>query len=189
MFNMGNFQLIILGNIQLILTVFGDKAFRRFMPGDSDNVNGKWSTSRINMALFDIQMCGFVNYSKNQVIPKADLIREKLIEMMSTNEEFINSIEIKTSDKNVLSKRFRMWLDALEDIIGSPTSDNRAFSFEVKKRLFNEDSTCKLCGQQILTIDDAEVDHILPYSKGGKTEITNAQITHRFCNRKKGNLV
>jgi 5-methylcytosine-specific restriction endonuclease McrA len=48
----------------------------------------------------------------------------------------------------------------------------------VKKQLFEKDSTCKLCQQQIQTIDDAEVDHIIPYSEGGKTEISNAQLTH-----------
>jgi 5-methylcytosine-specific restriction endonuclease McrA len=38
-----------------------------------------------------------------------------------------------------------------------------------------------------LAIEDAEVDHILPYSKGGKTEIENAQLVLRFFNRAKGN--
>ena len=37
------------------------------------------------------------------------------------------------------------------------------------------------------TIDDAEVDHILPYSKGGDTVLENAQLLHRHCNRAKNN--
>jgi 5-methylcytosine-specific restriction endonuclease McrA len=36
-------------------------------------------------------------------------------------------------------------------------------------------------------IEDAEVDHIIPFSKGGKTELSNGQITHRYCNRAKNN--
>jgi 5-methylcytosine-specific restriction endonuclease McrA len=31
----------------------------------------------------------------------------------------------------------------------------------------------------------AEVDHIVPFSQGGKTDISNAQLLHRHCNREK----
>ncbi|OZM56885.1 hypothetical protein CIB95_08935 [Lottiidibacillus patelloidae] len=141
------------------------------------------------MALFDIQMCGFVNYDKHQIISRADEIRENLIALMTGNEEFINSIEIKTSDKTVLAKRFKIWYKTLEDVVGAPVSVVRTFSYNIKKQLFEKDPTCKLCKQQIQTIDDAEVDHITPYSEGGKTEIINAQLTHRYCNRKKSNKV
>ncbi|MED1863798.1 DUF262 domain-containing protein [Fictibacillus nanhaiensis] len=173
--------------VDLVKLVFGDKAFRRFIPGDSENVNGKWSTSKINMALFDIQMCGFVIYDKYQIISKADQIRERLIKLMSQNEEFINSIEIKTSDKNVLTKRFRIWLDVLDEIIGDTAVDARIFDYSIKKQLFQNNPTCQLCHQQILAIDDAEVDHVIPYSEGGRTDLNNAQLTHRYCNRRKSN--
>ncbi|MGE6753634.1 HNH endonuclease family protein [Rossellomorea sp. NPDC071047] len=176
-----------INTIDLVNTVFGDKAFRRFIPGDSEDVNGKWSTSRINMALFDIQMCGFVNYEKHQIVTKADQIRENLIRLMTNNEEFISSIEIKTSDKNVLVKRFKIWFETLERILGAPVNEIRTFTFNIKKQLFQNDPTCKICNQQIQTIDDAEVDHIIPYSEGGKTELKNAQLSHRYCNRRKSN--
>ncbi|WP_417405507.1 HNH endonuclease, partial [Hominenteromicrobium sp.] len=48
---------------------------------------------------------------------------------------------------------------------------------------------CSYCGNQILSIDDCEVDHIIPYDKGGPTVIENAQLLHRSCNRSKGNRV
>ena len=35
----------------------------------------------------------------------------------------------------------------------------------------------------------AEVDHILPYSKGGKTTIDNAQLALRYFNRTKNNKI
>ncbi len=41
------------------------------------------------------------------------------------------------------------------------------------------------CGQKILSIDDAEVDHIRPFSQGGETTLENAQLLHRHCNRVK----
>jgi hypothetical protein len=173
--------------LDLVKTVFGDNAFRRFKPGDNDNTNGDWTISRINMALFDIQMCGFLHYDKHQIIQKADSIREALIELMSYNDEFIAAIEIKTSDRNSVKKRFKIWTETIENILDGTYKQDRTFSYSVKKRLFESDPTCKICGQQIRTIDDAEVDHIVPYSKGGDTNNSNAQISHRFCNRVKSN--
>jgi 5-methylcytosine-specific restriction endonuclease McrA len=35
--------------------------------------------------------------------------------------------------------------------------------------------------------DDYEVDHIIPYSKGGKTELSNAQLVLIYFNRAKNN--
>jgi len=176
--------------IELVFSVFGEKAFRRFSPGYNDtNIFGKWNTTRLNMALFDIQMCGFVNYDKNQIISKADSIREKLIQLMSYNNEFITSIEKATSDKIYMTKRFKIWMDSLEQIIGQPENELRIFPFSLKKLLFDSNSECKICKQQIQNIDDAEVDHIVPYSEGGKTTVENAQLTHRYCNRKKRNRI
>lgn len=172
--------------VDCMYSVFGENSFRRFIPGTTKDHNGSWTTTRINMALFDIQMCGFAQYSKSQIIPKADAIRETMLNLMSSNEEFIDAILIQTSDRQKLQTRFEIWFKALKEIIDQDTTA-RAFDFRTKQLLFTQDPTCKLCEQQILHIDDAEVDHILPYSKGGKTVIENAQITHRFCNRNKSN--
>ncbi len=139
-----------------------------------------------NGILTSIQMCGFVNYEKHQIVPKADLIRESLMQLMTYNERFIESIELSISDKNQLQTRFRIWFDTLEKIVGQ-SSEIRLFTYAIKKQLFQQDPTCKLCGQQIRSIDDAEIDHIVPFSKGGTTTISNAQIAHRFCNRQKSN--
>lgn len=171
--------------LDLVNTVFGENAFKRFMFGNSENRNGKWNTN-LNMSLFDIQMCGFANYEKHQIVPKADLIRESLMQLMTHNEHFIESIELSTSDKNQLQTRFRIWFDTLEKIVGQ-SNETRLFPYAIKKQLFQQDPTCKICGQQILSIDDAETDHIMPFSEGGTTTINNAQIAHRFCNRQKSN--
>ena len=47
---------------------------------------------------------------------------------------------------------------------------------------------CSYCGQDILRLEDAQVDHIIPFSKGGMTEASNAQLLHIHCNQKKSNL-
>ncbi len=172
-------------SVDLVSTVFGDKAFRRFIPGTEEDVNGQWVSSRINMALFDIQMCGFVNYSKNQIYLKADELREAMLKLMSEDDEFIRSILLQTSGKNQMTTRFKKWMNKIDEILGSPRTEQRAYAWKDKKMLFDNDPTCKLCRNQIRMIDDAEVDHIIPFSKGGRTEMGNAQLAHRYCNRVK----
>ena len=44
---------------------------------------------------------------------------------------------------------------------------------------------CRLCGRKC-EWNDWEADHIIPWSKGGKTEIENGQILCPSCNSKKG---
>ena len=173
--------------IELCRTVFGDNAFKRYIPGDSENPNGKWVASRINMALFDIEMCGFALFEKNQIVAHSDEIREGLLDLLTNNDEFIRAIEIQTSDKEQMSKRFTIWINFLNSIVSN--QQVRIFPYSVKQQLFNSDPTCKICGNQILVIEDSEVDHIIPFSNGGATDISNAQITHRYCNRKKKNRV
>lgn len=173
--------------IDLVKVVFGKTAFRRYTAANKEKEKGNWTTTRIHMALFDVQMCGFVNYSKNEVLNKVDFIREALLDLMINNQDFIDSILIQTSNKEVLKKRFKIWLEKLDEIIGDNSYQKRTFSFSVKQELFNRNPFCAISNQRILAIEDAEVDHILPYSKGGKTEIENAQLVLRFFNRAKGN--
>jgi 5-methylcytosine-specific restriction endonuclease McrA len=102
---------------------------------------------------------------------------------MCNDPEFSSAIELKTSGREQMGIRFSKWLGTLKSIVSNPTSRN--FSYEIKKQLFEKDPTCGICHNQILALEDAEVDHIDPYSKGGPTTIENAQLTHRYCNRHK----
>jgi hypothetical protein len=173
--------------VDMVKIVFGETAFRRYIPAETGDSKGNWTTTRINMALFDIQMCCFANYSKNEILRNADFIREAMLELMSSNKEFIDSILIQTSNKDMLKLRFKIWLDKLDEIVGNNGYQNRTFSYQIKKNLFDRNPVCAISGQRILSIEDSEVDHILPYSKGGKTEIENAQLTLRYFNRAKNN--
>ncbi len=170
--------------LDLVKVVFGTNAFRRYIPGFNEE-GGKWASTQINMSLFDLQMVGFVNFSKNEVLSKADGIREELLNLMATDIEFQNLIGFKTSDTDNVKKRFKMYMDMLERVIGDKMYSERNFSFSVKEELFNTNPYCAISGQKILAIEDSEVDHIIPYSKGGKTEKSNAQLVLRYFNRAK----
>tara|TARA_Y200000002_G_C22648391_1_gene650196 strand:- start:143 stop:1516 length:1374 start_codon:yes stop_codon:yes gene_type:complete len=175
-----------LDSLDMVKVVFGENSFRRYIP-NNENENGYWAKSRINMALYDIQLCGFVNYSKNDVFRNADYIRESMLDLMINNQKFIDSILIQTSDRNVLKTRFKLWLEKLDEIIGDSNYQSRTFSYQTKKELFEKNPICSISGQRILSIDDCEVDHIKPFSKGGKTELSNAQLVLRYFNRAKNN--
>lgn len=170
--------------LDLVKIVFGEMAFRRYIPGENGDV-GKWGESQINMALYDLQMVGFVNYTKNDVLAKADLIREGLLDLMINNQQFRELLIWQTSNTDMLKKRFRIYMDMLETIIGDPSYSQRNFPFSVKQELFKTNPFCAISGQKILAIEDSEVDHVIPYSKGGKTEMNNAQLVLRYFNRAK----
>lgn len=173
--------------ISLVKSVFGDKAFRRFIIGDEKDPNGKWELKKINVGLYEIIMYGFARYDKNQIIPFSDAIREELLFMMTTDKEFINSISGSgTTNKEKVHTRFKKWLDALEKLVGSPRSEPRTFSWDLKKQLYDQNPKCAICGNKIMILDDAVIDHVEPYWRGGKTIPSNARLVHRYCNLKRG---
>ena len=47
---------------------------------------------------------------------------------------------------------------------------------------------CKMCGR-VRTLDDLEVDHIIPVSLGGSDTLDNKQLLCSKCNREKGNAI
>lgn len=47
---------------------------------------------------------------------------------------------------------------------------------------------CGLCGGGV-DPEDVHIDHITPWSRGGKHEVNNLQVAHSLCNLRKGNRV
>ena len=170
--------------IDLCNSIFAENSFRRFNTGKSGaNPDGSWVATRINMALFDVQMCGFAMYDHSQFQGHYDEIREAMLDLMCNDKEFSDAIEMKTSGTEQMKTRFKKWLNVLDNIASPPSP--RVFPYAVKKELFEKDPTCQICKNKIMAVEDAEVDHIKPYSDGGPTILENAQLAHRYCNRHK----
>ena len=129
--------------------------------------------------LSDILIFSFADKDKSQIMANLDAIRESFIGLMTENEDFIYSIEHSTSSKSMVTKRFDIWRATLDAILGSSTKQPRCFSYVLKKELYEKHPTCEICGQHIVDIDDAAVDHIDEYWLGGKTIPENARLTHR----------
>lgn len=67
------------------------------------------------------------------------------------------------------------------------TQGPRAFSKGMKRQKYHEQGgNCSHCGVHG-SMSYMEADHVIPYSKGGKTEYSNLQILCRPCNRSKSN--
>ena len=111
-----------------------------------------------------------------------DLLREGIIDLMTSNQDFIDSILLGTSTKARVTKRFDLMRNMVDQIIDRAPKQPRLFTVELKKFLFEKNPVCEICGQQIETLDDAAVDHIHQYWQGGLTDPDNARLTHRFCN-------
>lgn len=171
--------------VQLSQTVFGEHAFKRFNPGTHSDPQGKWE-NKPNKALYDVVMWGFTLYPQAQVVPVADAIFEELVNLMTTDREFIDAITYDTANASKVHLRFSRWQSALQNIIGYQGPGPRTFSLAWKKHLFETDSTCALCGQQIRLLDDAHVHHVQHYWRGGKTVPANSALVHRYCNLAEG---
>lgn len=168
--------------ISIILSLLDKNAFKRFYRGDDKNKNGKWESQKFNVSLFDILMYSFALEDKHIVFQNLDRIREALIDLMTTDQDFIDSIELSTSSKKAVTTRFDKWRFALQAILGIGTKEPRCFTYSLKKELFESNDTCAICGNKIFNIDDAAIDHIEQYWTGGKTIPENARLTHRYCN-------
>ena len=80
--------------------------------------------------------------------------------------------------------------DLLKSVLWSlfdTKDDQRLFTVEQRRIIWNSDEkrVCNLCGDP-LTWNDVTIDHIIAYTKGGKTTLKNAQLAHRHCNSRKG---
>ena len=167
--------------VELCQTVFGNVAYKRVFPGNDEMTSG-YIDKTLNQGIFDIHMCGFMEYNKRDVVPRAEAIKEAFLELVTSNSKFIETIEIGTYGTPQVKLRTEMWVQKLREIMGMPKEDRRLFTYEEKKRLFDQSNTCALCGNEIAYIEDAHVDHVERYSEGGKTALSNARLTHRFCN-------
>ena len=163
-----------------LTSLLGENSFKRFKIIDSKE--GVWEKNRLNVAVFDILMDSMARLDTTVLMRHLDAVREAYIDLMVSNQDFIDSIMINTSDTPVVNKRFDIWRNTLSGIIKDDKADTRLFSLEFKKKLYDNNPTCAICGQHINSIDDSAVDHVKQYWMGGKTIPENARLTHRYCN-------
>ena len=169
-------------SVQIVKSLFGTSAFKRFYRGTQGNPNGLWEAQQFNTSLYDVLMGVFYDKDKNQVYAALDSIREGLIDLMTTNQDFIDAITLGTSEVDRVRKRFDLTRMLIDDILRNYRQQPRCFSLQLKQELYDTNPTCTICSQKTQDINDAAVDHIDQYWRGGQTIPENARLTHRYCN-------
>lgn len=84
-------------------------------------------------------------------------------------------------------KRFEIILTKFLEFVPElvPKAEVRFFNRGQKLAIYYRDKRkCKICGKKI-SFDEAEPDHVIPYDKGGPTNLANAQLACISCNRSK----
>jgi hypothetical protein len=175
--------------VSIIKSLLGEHAFKRFYSGNESHPNGYWEKKKFNASLYDIMMDTFARIDKNQAMQNLYIMREAYINLLTSDQQFIVSIEKSTSSTQAIHMRFTKWRNALDSIFSITQKEPRCFSHQLKEILYKSNPTCTICNQKILSIDDSALDHIEQYWTGGKTIPENARLTHRYCNnaRSRGN--
>lgn len=63
----------------------------------------------------------------------------------------------------------------------------RNFTEEDRLIMWNSgDRLCKICGKEVESFQDYDLDHIVPHNRGGITTLKNSRVTHSSCNRSRG---
>lgn len=172
------------GTVDIIKQVLGENAFKTY------SYDKKIYLEKFSPTAYDSIIIPFSCFPRNSIMRHADEIRKKVIAIRETDEEYLSYLEKTTSSRASVIGRILKIYTAINSCMNDSDFDvKRAFSSDIRQQLFHEGYVCSYCGNIILSIDDAEIDHTLPFSLGGETNISNAQLLHRHCNREKSNNI
>ncbi len=166
-----------------IYTVFGNNSARLYEVNRQTNLGG-WD-AKFSVTALDIQAGALWNQPTMKVQRVAEQLRELFLFTLLTDADLKLSITKATGSAAQTKIRWNKLRSLAEPIIAGTKVEPRFFDFDFRKRLYDASHTCQLCKNEIHSIEDSTVDHIIPYSKGGKTTTDNGQLAHRACNASK----
>lgn len=168
------------------LTVFGEDGFR-LKADRRGSRHGEWST-RVNMPIFQCVSTSFEGYDIGQITRAADLIYEDYLDLIASDPQWVDYVRNSSADRARVRYVFDTWASRLKATMDSspPNDSRRGFSRQLKKEMFEQNSACSLCGQEIKLLNDAALDHAKHYWRGGETVPENARLAHRHCNSARG---
>jgi hypothetical protein len=161
-------------------TVFGSNAFR--LRKNDYKGGGEWAP-RANAAIFQVIATSLAPYDTVQISQRADAIMEEYLDILS-DQQWLDAVSKSTGDAKKIKYAFESWgrrlSTLMEGVAGLDTQ--RIFTKKLKEELYAQDKTCAICGNEIKSINDAAIDHVDQYWRGGATIPSNARLAHRACN-------
>lgn len=172
--------------LKLCVHVFGEHPFRMWEVGKNEaDPTGHWQ-ERLNTVVFEILMTSFAACEGPEIVRNADAIREEFVNLLSTDQFMVDSLSLGTNSRQKMRYRHDQWRMALRSLLETTQREPRCFELTFKRELWRQNSKCEICGQNISSLEDAAVDHVEHYWRGGRTIPSNARLAHRFCNWRRG---
>lgn len=107
--------------------------------------------------------------------------------------DYANAVQRGTDSKTNRTTRNTVITDLLLNIFNNKKDSKRLFSETQKRILWNNIRSNPKCANKKCSKDltwyDITIDHVKPWSLGGTTTLSNAQILCKECNSSKGNRV
>lgn len=172
--------------LSIVKEVLGDKAFATV---DYDK---KLIMNKFSATFYDSIMVSFSLFDKVKLISKADAIRQAIEDKKLHDDAFHDACYAATGSRERVIKRILIVYNLVASILGEGALNEESREFDPSLKLplaEKQQYICPLCGNKIVSIDECEIDHIVPFSLGGKTTFENAQLVHKICNRHKSNNV
>jgi hypothetical protein len=172
--------------MQNVWTVFGENSGRLYSTGTEDRptIEGRWE-AKFSISALDIQASALAGRNSGTVQNAAEQIRELYVFYLLTQPQVRLAISRQPAGTAATKLRWTGFKTLVDNLLEGTAVEPRFFTFEFRRRLFENDPTCRICGNQIHTLEDSTVDHVHPYSRGGRTVPENAQLAHRSCNARK----
>ena len=101
------------------------------------------------------------------------------------DEDYVLQL-IKVIDEiDLMIGHFILWTDTKKV---KKSHNRRLISGTTRQNVLMRDNyTCQICGATVKDGAKLEIDHIIPYSKGGTNDESNLQVLCQRCNREKHN--
>ena len=172
--------------LSIVKEVLGSDAF------STVDYDKKVVLNKFSATFYDSIMIAFSRFDRTKLIAKADAIRAAINDKKLHDDAYHDACYAATGSTDRVVKRILTIFNLVSSILGDNGIEKevRTFDSSIKLPLAEKQGyVCPLCQNKIVDIDECEIDHIIPYSFGGKTVFENAQLVHKICNRHKSNNV
>jgi hypothetical protein len=129
--------------MQNVLTVFGPHSARLYIPSESHN--GGWGPA-FSISVLEIQASALLGQDPGRVQKSADQIREHFLFLLLSNENVRTAISQATNVMGTTKLRWTLFRSLIQPLLDDVMTENRFFSYQFRKHLFDLGQSCKICG-------------------------------------------